>query len=208
MCRIKITDAPAAASILLRSPASGNSSKDALTYYQPEFNKLKITTNQAGVEAVQAIYTLGFGLGMRESSGKYCEGWDTSAGSNRKSDEGEAGLYQFSYNSISASPDLKSLYIEYINSPNRCLLNVFQENVTCKSQTVLGTGSGAEFQKFVKQCPAFAAEYGMSLLRVLRKHFGPINRKEAEVKPVCEKVLTQISDLIESNPQVACEEIY
>ena len=47
----------------------------------------------AGVDTVRHLFVLLIGLGMRESSGKYCEGRDKSA-SNRSAETAEAGLFQ------------------------------------------------------------------------------------------------------------------
>lgn len=208
VCRIKINNTSAPAAKILNAADTNDSKKDALTYYKNVFSRLGILTSTPGVEAVQAIYSLGMGLGMRESSGKYCEGWDKSAGSNRPSSAAESGTFQVSYDSMAASSELKKLYQEYQATPERCLLSTFQEGVKCKSQDVLGDGEGAKFQVFNKACPAFAAEYAMILLRLRRSHFGPINRKEAEVNPNCESLLKNISDFIEINPQANCEELY
>ena len=147
------------------------------------------------------------GLGMRETSGVYCEGWDTSAGSNRPSSEAEAGLFQTSYDSMRASAELRKLYAEYQASPSRCQLDVFKESARCAPRRVLGSGAGATYQAFNKACPAFAAEYAMTLLRILRGHFGPINRKEAEVNPSCNSLLKNVQALVDANPQEACKDL-
>ena len=62
--------------------------------------------------------------------------------------------------------------------------------------------------KCFSKCPAFAAEYGMTLIRVLRTHFGPLNRKEAQAVPVCESLLSQVQTLINSDPESACAELF
>ncbi len=158
---------------------------------------------------MRAIYALGMGLGMRESSGSYCEGWDASAGSNRPSAAAEAGAFQVSYDSMGASSELRKLYQEYQASPSRrCLLDVFKEGVSCRSRSILGSGAGATYQAFNKACPAFAAEYAMTLLRIQRTHFGPINRKEAEVVPACESLLSSVQQLVDSDPNTVCGEIF
>ena len=187
---------------------TGSDAHDALAHYAGIFASAGIPINEAGAPALKALYTLGTGLGMRESSGEYCEGWDTSAGSNRPSSEAEAGLFQASYNSIGASSVLPKLYSEYESSTARCWLDVYKQGAACRAQSILGTGAGATFQKFEKSCPSFAAEYAMTLLRVLRSHFGPIIRREAEVKPVCYSLYGQVQTLVESNISAACEELF
>lgn len=206
LCRLKAA-APSGLVKIMSQPDTHLDRKDALTHYQNIFSNLGIRTSQGGEENLKAVYTLGLGLGMRESSGKYCEGWDVSAGTKRQSSEAESGPFQVSSNSMGASPELKKLYQEYQASPSRCLLEVFSPGVKCKAQSILGTGAGADFQVFNKSCPAFATEYAMTLLRILRAHFGPINRLEAQVTPVCENMLTQVQQVIDADPATACREI-
>ena len=185
---------------------SNNDAKDALTHYQSNFVSLPISTKSAGQEPLRAVYTLGIGLGMRESSGSYCEGWDRSAGSSRPSSAAEAGAFQTSYDSMGSSPELGKLYSEYKATTGRCLLDVFKEGASCSSLSNLGTGAGADYQAFNKSCPAFATEYAMTMLRIQRSHYGPINRKEAEVIPACNQMLKEVQDLV-NNDSYACDDL-
>lgn len=199
-CRNKSSlSAPTAlATILSRAP--GSASTDALAHYT-NFRELV-----AGEEVILSLYTLGIGLGMRESSGKYCEGRDMSA-SNTSASTAEAGMFQTSYDSMSASSELSKLYAEYRADTSKCFLDTFKVGVSsCPNSSIAGSGVGAEFQAFNKSCPAFAAEYAMVMLRVRRSHYGPINRKEAEVNPSCEQMLSAVQDFIDNDPY-ACEEI-
>lgn len=155
----------------------GTTSKDALAAY--------------GLNATMLdTYTLLIGLGMRESSGKYCEGRDLSAG-NVKSDEAEAGMFQASWNSSGADAELKMLFDQYSKDQSKCKLTLFAQGVTCKSHDAVnyGTGTGLAYQKLAKSCPAFAVDYAAVLVRVLKAHFGPINRKEAQIVPECRAML-------------------
>jgi len=205
LCRAKANSPSGLAKIL--SSAAGSSSKDALAYFKSAFSAMGVAINTSGEEDVRAVYTLGMGLGMRESSGEYCTGWDTTAGSNRPSAEAEAGPFQTSYDSMSASPELAKLYQEYQANPQNCLLNVYKVGSSCAKQSILGTGAGAAYQVFNKSCPAFATEYAMTLLRLVRSHFGPINRKEAEVVPSCNSLLSSVQQMIDQNPQDSCAEL-
>ena len=157
---------------------------------------------------MRADYVLGIGDGMRESSGAYCEGWDTSAGSNRPADTGEAGLFQVSYDSFNTIPELQRLYNEYQADTSRCLLDVFSQGVSCDPQGPLGTGGAADFQVFNKTCPAFATEYAMALFRVLRSYSGPIDRYEADVQPSCDSMLQQVQTIVQNNSTAACAELF
>jgi len=207
ICRLRVNTRNNAAQVMSMANTHSDA-KDALTHYESVFAALKISVNEAGESNLRSIYTLGLGLGMRESSGKYCEGWDTSAGSHRPSSAGEAGTFQVSYDSIGATPALQQLYSEYQANTDRCMLDIFKEGASCRAQSILGTGAGADFQRFNKACPAFATEYAMTLLRVLRGHFGPINRREAEVKLQCNQMLASVQQLVDSNPSGACQELY
>lgn len=208
VCRVRFVGATPAGAKIMSSANTGNTKKDALAHYQSTFAARGIRINTPGEDAVRAIYALGMGLGMRESSGAYCEGWDRSAGSNRSSAQAEAGIFQVSYDSMGASPELRKLYNEYKANPQRCQLETYKEGVTCRSQSILGTGAGADYQRFNKSCPAFAAEYAMIMLRVQRSHFGPINRKDAEIVPACNSLLVTVQKMIDADPEGVCGEIY
>lgn len=165
----------------------GTSDKDALSYYNLPASNIN-------------LYTLLLGLGMRESSGKYCTGRDASA-SNVSSASAEAGMFQTSYNSSGASPELRAFTKEY---HRKCHLETFKEGITCRDSDwrYWGTGAGLDFQKQVKECPAFAVEYAAMTLRQLRKHYGPINRKEVEFKKECATMLESVKKIVEQNPTV------
>ncbi|MGZ3744978.1 MAG: hypothetical protein ACXWRA_14430 [Pseudobdellovibrionaceae bacterium] len=207
LCRARLAPLSGLAKIMT-SADTRDERKDAFAHYQNIFYAKGITTSTPGEDAVRAVYTLGLGLGMRESSGAYCEGWDVSAGSHRSSAEAEAGLFQVSFDSMGAAPELRKLYQEYEGTPGRCLLEVFKQGASCRPQSILGTGAGARYQSFNKACPAFAAEYAMAMLRLQRSHFGPINRREAEVNLSCESLLKKVQRLIDADPETACRELY
>lgn len=160
----------------------GLSAKDALMYYG--------VTEPSKV----AEYTFLVGLAMRESTGRHCVGRDASAG-NTSAETCEAGAFQFSYNSRGADSELKSLIEYYDKHPEECELLLFSKNVTCKAQDWknYGVGAGVAFQEMAKRCPVFAVEYTAVAIRVLRKHFGPIGRKEVEYSSACKKMFTEIS---------------
>lgn len=207
VCRYNASkEVPSALAAILSGARSTNPATDALAHYQTNIASIGIETNQAGLEPLRAVYTLGVGLGMRESSGKYCEGRDMSA-SNTSTSTAEAGVFQTSYDSVSASAELGKLFAAYKADTSKCFLDVFKQGVSsCGNSSIAGSGIGAEFQALNKSCPAFAAEYAMVMLRVRRNHYGPINRKEAEVVQACNKMLKSVQDLVESNPY-SCDDI-
>jgi hypothetical protein len=205
-CRFKTTtDAPTGLVNLFTAGAK-TAAKDALAHYSSTFSGLSMNVSTAGINPLRSVYTLGIGLGMRESSGKYCEGRDMSA-SNTSASTAEAGMFQTSYNSMSASTELKKLYAEYKANPSKCHLGVFKEGVSsCSNSSIAGSGEGATYQALNKSCPAFAAEYAMVMLRVLRAHYGPITRKEAEITTACNQLLKNVETVIEDNPY-SCDDL-
>lgn len=206
VCRLQ--SAASAAAQLMSEADTGNTATDAISWYRGIFNNDGMVVDVNGISTMRADYVLGIGDGMRESSGAYCTGWDTSAGSNRPGYTGEAGLFQVSYDGFGATPELASLYSEYQADTSRCLLDAFSQGVTCPAQGPLGTGVAADFQTFSKNCPAFATEYAMTLFRVLRSFSGPINRYEAEVQPTCDSMLQQVQTLVQTNAGAACAELF
>jgi hypothetical protein len=143
------------------------------------------------------------GLGMRESSGQYCDGRDKDA-SNFDGETAEAGLFQVSYNARRISPPLPPLLATYQASPSG-FIDIFKEGVKCSAAMLKnwGTGTGKDFQQFTKQCPAFAVEFAAVALRNERSHWGPIKRKEAEVIRDCDTLLRGVQDIVNAT-QGAC----
>jgi hypothetical protein len=133
-----------------------------------------------------STYTLLIGLGLRESTGNFCSGRDTSA-SNLDAMTAEAGAFQSSYNSMRAHPKLREIFEFYKTHPESC----GETKPKCSSQN-FGSGEGAEFQRLSKTCPQFVVLYNAFLIRVLRKHHGPIIRREAEVVPACRDMLKAV----------------
>lgn len=134
---------------------------------------------------------------MRESSGKHCEGRDRSA-SNTTAETAEAGLFQTSYNARHAHTLLPQLFEQYLANSSG-FIEIFEKGVTCPPQDWenYGEGKGKEFQRLSKTCPAFAAEFAAIGLRNLRKHWGPINRLEAEIRPEADAMLQEVQKIVD-----------
>jgi hypothetical protein len=171
----------------------GASDKDVLTHY--------------GLTATpRNLYNIMIGAGMRESSGKYCEGKDASA-SNTSATTAEAGMFQTSYNAFSSSPELGALLKEYKANTHNCL-DVFKEKITCTPAMLknYGTGDGLEYQKLAKSCPVFAVQVKAITARVLYRHYGPLINKAAEARPECESMLTKVEEVVKSTPGL-CDQL-
>jgi hypothetical protein len=175
----------------------GGPDTDALKWYEEEFEELGMSYSRSGVDILRHLWVLLIGLGMRESSGNYSEGRDLSA-TNVAADTAEAGLFQQSWNSRIASPTLAGLLNTYWNRPAG-FLSTFSEgiNPTAGDLAVFGTGPGATFQFLAKYCPLFACMSAAVGLRVVRKHWGPINRKEVFLSEPVEDLLYRVQVYME-----------
>lgn len=189
--------AAAGAITVMQQPLQGD--QDALVHYRDALARNGVDVNN-NVERLRALYTLGIGLGMRESSGNTTEGRDITA-RNPTASTAEAGLFQQSFDSLNRSPALRQLLEQYRANPTVCRLETFKEGITrIVTRPVFGTGPGAEFQRFTRECPAFATEYAMVLLRVNRRHFGPINRREAVYFQPCNDMLREVEGVAACRP--------
>lgn len=196
-CKLKAADS---AVTLMAAAKSHDTTRDALTWYDEKFAALGMDNDRAGIDTLRHLFVLLFGLGMRESSGRYCEGRDKAA-SNTTAETAEAGLFQTSFNARTGSPELPKLFARYSASPSG-FLDTFKEGVRCTASNLknYGSGPGVAFQQLSKSCPAFAAEFAAVGLRSVRTHWGPINARAAEIRPECDAMLMQIQNLMETMP--------
>jgi uncharacterized protein (TIGR02594 family) len=185
---------------MVMAEKKGNPDKDALAYLNAEFKAAGMTNDVAGIDTLRHLFVLLIGLGMRESSGKYCEGRDMSA-SNTASDTCESGLFQSSWNFSSASPEIPKLFDSYWSDPNGFLPTFAQDiSPTSSNLDVYGSGKGAAYQWLAKFCPAFAAMSTAVGLRVIRAHWGPIGRKEVTITELADDLLLEVQNLLEDTP--------
>jgi peptidoglycan hydrolase-like protein with peptidoglycan-binding domain len=153
----------------------------------------------SGIDTLRHLFVLMIGLGMRESSGRYCEGRDRSA-SNTSADSAEAGLFQMSWDAHGASRQIPRLLDEYQANGGGGYREIFCEGVTPHRGDLdnCGSGTGLRFQQLCKDCPGFAVETAAVGLRNLRTHWGPINRREAELRQEADDMLQQVQRLVAS----------
>jgi hypothetical protein len=196
-CKFKAGNA---AAIEMSKPDANNPARDALSWYAPQFAELGMSKATAGIDTLRHLFVLMVGLGMQESSGRYCDGRDASE-HNITADTAEAGLFQTSYNIHTVSPLLPSLFQSYSANPSG-FLAVFKEGVTVKPGDLdnYGTGPGRDFQKLEKDCPAFAAEFTAVALRHRRDHWGTINGNAVELKADCETMLLAVQNAVDASP--------
>ena len=144
------------AALEMAKAASGDSQRDALAHYASEFAALGMHNDVSGIDTLRHLFVLMIGLGMRESSGRYCEGRDQSA-PNTEADTAEAGLFQMSWDANGASREIPRLLAEYQASGGG-YHDIFAEGVTPRSSELsnFGSGTGATFQRLCKPFPGFA----------------------------------------------------
>jgi len=181
---------------------------DALAWYSQAFRSLGMSNDKNGADTLRHLYVLITGLGMRESSGEHCCGRDQSA-NNTDSNTCEAGLFQTSWNAHNCCTDFINLFDQYnleksyadpiIEAPQG-YLDVWSEGVSCTSSEWknYGSGNGYVFQEMQKHIPTFAVECAAIGLRNLRQHWGPINRREAELRPNADLLFQQIETIVDA----------
>ncbi|MDB6118512.1 MAG: hypothetical protein JWO08_2293, partial [Verrucomicrobiaceae bacterium] len=184
---------------------SGFSGSDALAHYAAQFHEAGMDNDAAGVATLRHLFVLMLGLGMRESSGKYCEGRDMAA-NNTTANTTEAGMMQTSFNARKAHPQMVALFNAYQaqftanpNNPSFGFLDVFKEGVTATAANLKNWGAagpGLDFQKLSKACPAFAAEFCAVGLRNIRAHWGPINNHAAEIRPEANLMFARVEEIV------------
>ena len=169
---------------------------DALSWYREQFMAAGMSNSDDGIDTLRHLFVLLLGLGARESSGRYCEGRDMSA-SNVTADTAEASMYQTSWNIRSCSSSIPPLLQEYWSNPSG-FLTTFQDGVKLNKDDLgnYGSGDGAKFQFLSKYSPAFHCFVTGVGLRYLRQHWGPINRREVEIKHEANQMLLQVQHLL------------
>ena len=176
-----------------------NPDKDALSWYAAEFKKLGMDNSEDGIDTLRHLFVMLLGLGLRKSSGRYCEGRDMSA-ENVAADTAEASMHQTSYNIRSCNPNVTALLQEYWDNPNG-FLGTFRLGVTPDANDLgnFGSGDGAKHQFLSKFAPAYHAYVTALGLRYLRQHWGPINRREVELRADADEMLQAVQDYLSEN---------
>jgi len=194
-CKFRAGDA---AAVEMAKANTGVADTDALAHLAAEFTAAGMANNAAGADTLRHLFVLMMSLGMRESSGKYCQGRDMGA-SNTSGETAEAGLFQTSFNARGAHATMPQLFEQYKANPAG-FVDVFKEGVTCTAANLKdwGTGDGKEYQRLSKAAPAFHVEFTAVGLRNRRRHWGPINMKTVEIRTEADDLLRQVQDLVDA----------
>jgi hypothetical protein len=198
-CKLQQGDA---AAIEMAKANTGDADTDVLAWYGDKFAASGMRNDASGADTLRHLFVLLIGLGMRESSGRYCEGRDRAA-SNTTAETAEAGLFQTSYNARTASPMLPKLVQLYSANPSG-FVEIFKQGVRCSAKDLenFGSGAGQEFQRLTKACPAFAAEFASVGLRHIRTHWGPVNRREVELRTECDAMLREVQTEVDASQEI------
>ncbi len=189
--------------------STGNADRDALAWYEEEFRAQGMDNSADGTATLRHLFVMMMGLGMMESSGKYCEGLYAPDG-NTIGETAEAGLFQTSYNARARDKALlEGLFQAYQQNPVSVFLEVFKERklggqVTCSAAdgTNYGQGDGREYQKLAKTIPEFAAEFTAIAMRSIagggpkKGHWGPINKRQVEIVPACDAMFQDVERIV------------
>ena len=179
--------------------STSNLEKDVLAHYGIKA--------EAGIQALRKTYAILIGLGPLESSGRACCGRDMKA-DYASASAAEAGMFQASWGSRTS--ELSSLYKDYQAGKYPCRLELFNEGAgACSAGDAKSWGEpsdpGYAWQKYIKSCPALAAEWAAVVMRVSGGslgEFGPLRKKNAELRPECENLLLNVEKIVEVAPEI------
>jgi hypothetical protein len=193
-CKLKDGDA----AVTQMAKASTSDVGDALAWYQKDFQAVGMNNDRDGADTLRHLFVLLFGLGMHESRGRYCGGRDEMNPNSTNAETAEAGLFQTSASAISATPLMQTLFDQYSANPSG-FAGVFEEGVSCRRKdfSESGSGTGYKFQQLSKDSPAFAAEFAALGLRTIKSHWGPVHRRQVEIRPECDAMFRRVQETVE-----------
>ena len=113
-------------------------------------------------------------------------------------------MFQASYNVRYFVPDkhCESLLKEYGQDKVEGFLETYRQGVSCSASDLrcYGKGAGLSYQRLAKAKPDFAAEFTAVGLRAARRHWGPLNRRQVEVRPEVVNLLTAVHVTLREEP--------
>src|SRR5262249_46323372 len=104
---------------------------------------------------------------------------------------------------VQGQPRLGQLMTAYQANPSWGFQSIFREGVSGAPSLDHGSGAGAAFQRLCKISQAFAVEAAAVGLRAIggkapHGHWGPISRKEADIRPEADALLAQVQQMVEA----------
>lgn len=184
----------------------GSANKDALAHYGID--------GSTQAKRLNSVFAVMMGSAAHESSWRWCVGRDVVAKESDKriclhgdGSTCEAGLHQTSYNSVPSSGPLRDLYNAYKSYPSGCFATEYKGKTTCSAENMKAYGSSLEartYQTLSKECPGFAVDSAVIMMRTVRTHYGPINKKKAEMFPACVAMFDKVRKAVQENPAL-CE---
>jgi hypothetical protein len=183
-----------------------NSDKDVLSWEKGRFDAVGMDNSVDGPDTLRHLWAYILGLGMRESSGEHCCGRDESVPVGYygpPSDTTEAGAWQTSWDAHGCSDQFDTLFEDFnkggATGNPQGFIDPFQDGVSCSTSQweCYGSGDGYQHQEMSKNLPAYAAEVCGITLRNLRQHYGPVGRREVEIKQSADQMLKQVQDYID-----------
>jgi len=174
---------------------------DVFDHLETELRSVGLVTEGASAAIrLRILHVILYALGMRESSGRYCEGLDQSA-DNTNAEGAECGPFQQSWDSRPASPWIAWLLNAYLsNTDYPSLVDIFKEGVHPKASdsVTYGSGRGADFQKMIKSRPEFAAEAACVGMRTNCGHWGPLERHEVTLPLLLIDFMTKVEQIVDT----------
>jgi len=173
---------------------------DALTWYDEQFRAIGMGS-ATPLERLRRLFVLLLGLGMRESSGRFCEGRDRSA-HNTSADTAEAGLFQISFDLVAPRAELLDVFHHYQSHPEEGLIEIFRVDVSPppgpRDEENFGASDspGFAFQRLSKEAPAMTVEIAALGLREEAGHWGPIIRHDAEVRSAAKEMFMAVEQIV------------
>ena len=193
LCKLHAQDPSA---LLMAEPAT-RLETDALNNYRP--------ASGSQVDNLRHLFVLLTGLGMRESTGRYCVGRDQTVSPIPSVRDQEAGLFQMSYSVGVGSPNFPDLRLHYDQlalRPYDGYEAIFALGIPrpCRRTELTGFGRGraGAFREFCVRQPALCAEVAALALRQRARHWGPIRGGTVTLSPDCDALLLSVQQIVES----------
>ena len=210
-CKFK-SGHPAALEMARAKSGHAGADTDAFAYLAGMYAQQGLNNDVAGIDCLRNLFVLLFGLGVDESSGRYCKGRYLKDGFNQQ-DNAEAGMFQSAFNlthppaghpNPSYGAVLLNLFNHYEANPTTGFAEVFRTGITCNANDAINWGQentpGWRYQQLAKTCPAFAVEFTGVALRNRPRHWAPIRDRYVEIVPVCRELLIGIEGLVDRPP--------